>query len=284
MALDGLRRREVLQRMAIGLGAVVSGCGGGGDGSGTAATSATRTPTRVPSATPSANGASTATRTPTDAAMRTATPSATSVASAASGASPTPTVTPPDIACVLTPEQVLGPYFIDVGLARSDVREDRTGVPLRLALQLVDSDGCTPIRDAVVNIWHADAEGIYSGFAGQPGGVDTTGETYLRGFQLTDAEGRVEFTTVYPGWYDGRTVHIHVRVNLDASTVLVTQLYFPESVTDAVYATEPYSSRPDRDTTNDEDGVAGSSLDELLLELSAESDGYVGSIVFGVDL
>jgi protocatechuate 3,4-dioxygenase beta subunit len=169
-----------------------------------------------------------------------------------------------------------------VGLARSDIRENRPGVSLRIALQLVDVDGCTPIRDAVINIWHADARGAYSGFPNQPGGIDTTGETFLRGFQITDANGRVEFTTIYPGWYTGRTPHIHVRAHLDATTVLVTQVYFPEDVTDAVYTQAPYDTRPNRDTTNEEDIIARNDLDELSLTVVAEDEGYASTIVFGI--
>jgi protocatechuate 3,4-dioxygenase beta subunit len=191
-------------------------------------------------------------------------------------------MTPADVSCVLTPQQILGPFFLDLGLARTDIREDRTGARLRLALQLVEADGCAPIRDAVVNVWHADALGVYSGFAGQPGGVDTTGQTFLRGFQMTDAAGRVELTTIYPGWYTGRTVHIHVRIHLDATTVLVSQLYFPESVTDAVHAQPPYSTHGPRDTTNATDGIAGNGLDDLLLDVVEEDGGYAGSIVLGV--
>jgi protocatechuate 3,4-dioxygenase beta subunit len=191
-------------------------------------------------------------------------------------------VTPDQISCVLTPQQTAGPFFIDVGLARADIREDRQGTALRLALTLVDAEGCTPIRDAVVNVWHTDAAGAYSGFPGQPGGIDTTGETFLRGFQLTDADGRVEFTTIYPGWYPGRTVHIHVRIHLDATSLLTTQVYFPESVTDAVHAESPYNSRGTRDTTNATDAIAGNGLDDLLLDIAAEGTGYAASIVLGV--
>ena len=248
-----LNRREVLQRLGIaGIGAVVSACG-------------------------SSNGS--ATPTPTADA-----PAPTASQTTTASATPTASVTPDQISCVLTPEQTLGPYFIDVGLARSDIREDRTGVVLQLGLQLDDADGCTPIRDAVVNIWHADALGAYSGFAGQPGGVDTTGETFLRGFQMTDGEGRVEFTTIYPGWYTGRTVHIHVRIHLDATTVLITQLYFPDSLTDTVHAQAPYSSRGQRDTTNETDSIAGNGVEDVLLDLVSEGNGYRGTIVLGAAL
>jgi protocatechuate 3,4-dioxygenase beta subunit len=302
-----LNRREALQHISIiGIGTVVTACGGSSGGTAMTATP-TGAPTNVPSATPppspsplytatSPPAANTApptsaasTLTPTESPSGTPSPqptaTATPEASATIAATETPAATSTPIpSCILTPEQVLGPYFIDVGLARSDVREDRDGVLLRLAVQLVDADGCTPIRDAVVNIWHADAVGLYSGFAGQPGGIDTTGETFLRGFQVTDADGRVEFTTIYPGWYTGRTVHIHVRIHLDSTTVLVTQLYFPELITDTVHAQVPYSTHGTRDTTNATDSLAGNDLDDLLLDLSETDDGYEGSIVLGAAL
>jgi protocatechuate 3,4-dioxygenase beta subunit len=171
-----------------------------------------------------------------------------------------------------------------VGLARSDVREDREGVALRLALTLVEADTCAPIRDAVVKIWHAYAVGVYSGFPNPPGGIDATGETFLRGFQMTDADGRVEFTTIYPGWYTGRTVHIHVRIHLDSTTVLISQLYFPESITDVVHSQSPYSSHGPRDTNNATDSIARNGIDDLLLDIVAENDDYVATIVLGANV
>lgn len=286
---SSLNRREVLQHMSVlSLGAVVSACSGNGS---TVSNASTATPTRALTPTaiptnPAATPTPVATATQGVAATSTAPAANTSTPTSPSTATPSPshTETPADIDCILSPEETLGPYFIDVGLARSDIREDRTGVELRLALQLVDVDGCTPIRDAVVNIWHCDAVGVYSGFPNQPGGIDATGETFLRGFQMTDANGRVEFTTVYPGWYTGRTPHIHVRVHLDSTTVLVTQVYFPETVTDAVYTQAPYDTRPTRDTTNTEDSIARNDLDELSLTVVAENGGYAGTIVFGAAL
>lgn len=283
-----LGRRQALQRIgALGVGAVVSACGGG-NGGGPAADTATATPsaTGTPPATPSASATRPpATAVPTATVTAPDTPTATAVPSDTAAPTPsptptaTPTATPEQIDCVLSPRQIQGPYFIDVGLARGDIREDRQGVPLALALRVVDAGGCTPIRDAVVNVWHADAAGVYSGFAGQPGGVDATGETFLRGFQVTDAGGRVQFATIYPGWYPGRTVHIHVRIHLDATTVLVTQLYFPEPVTDAVHALAPYAERGHRDTTNAADAYFAAGL---ILAVAAGGDGYAASFTLGV--
>jgi protocatechuate 3,4-dioxygenase beta subunit len=130
------------------------------------------------------------------------------------------------------------------------------------------------LRNAVVDIWHCDALGNYSGV----GGGDA--ETYLRGTQVTNSEGIVEFRTIYPGWYMARTVHIHAKVHLDSLTVLTTQLYFDEDVTASVYERDPYSSRPGRDAFNDTDAI----FDErLLLLLSRERDGRLGLITFDVE-
>jgi protocatechuate 3,4-dioxygenase beta subunit len=186
--------------------------------------------------------------------------------------------------CALTPEETEGPYYFDADAIRSDIREDREGVALRLGIRVRDA-ACEPLRNAVVDIWHCDALGTYSGFeaasaGGGFGGGPTDEERYLRGAQVTDSDGIVEFTTVYPGWYQGRTVHIHAKIHVDAQTVLTTQLYFDEEVTAAVYEREPYASDAGRDTFNDTDGI----FDErLLLDLSKRDEGYLGLISFDVD-
>lgn len=187
--------------------------------------------------------------------------------------------------CTLTPEETEGPYYFDANAIRSDIREDRLGVPLRLALRVMDDDSCAPVPNAVVDIWHCDATGLYSGFeaasTGAPGGGSgrSDNETYLRGAQVTNADGVVEFLTIYPGWYRGRTIHIHAKVHVDNTTVLTTQLYFDEAVTDAVYARSPYSEDDGRDTFNDDDTIFD---DALLLTLSEDADGYLGVMSFNV--
>lgn len=185
--------------------------------------------------------------------------------------------------CTLTAEQTEGPFYFDVDSIRSDIREDREGVKLRLAIRVRDAEACEPLRNAVVEIWHCDATGLYSGFEaastdGPPGGGGPTDEeTYLRGAQVTDGDGIVELTTIYPGWYRGRTVHIHAKVHLDSSTALTTQLYFGEDVSAAVYEHEPYASDSGRDTFNEDDGIFDESL---LLTLAEDGDGYLGTISF----
>jgi protocatechuate 3,4-dioxygenase beta subunit len=189
--------------------------------------------------------------------------------------------------CTLSPEQTEGPYYFDVDSIRGDIREDRPGMPLRLVMRVQDSAACTPIANAVVDIWHCDAGGVYSGFesasqGGPGGGARTDDETYLRGAQVTNADGIVEFTTIYPGWYRGRTVHIHTKVHLDSSTLLTSQLYFDEQVTAAVHQTAPYASRSGRDTFNDGDGIFSGTGERALLTLAKEGDGYRGVITLAV--
>jgi protocatechuate 3,4-dioxygenase beta subunit len=189
-------------------------------------------------------------------------------------------------ACSLTPDETEGPYYFDAASIRGDIREDREGVTLRVAIRVRDA-ACEPLHNAVVDVWHCDALGSYSGFeaasagaGGGFGGGPTDDETYLRGAQVTDYDGIVEFTTIYPGCIRAGPVHIHAKVHVDASTVLTTQLYFDEEVTAAVYEQEPYASEPGRETFNDTDGL----FDErLLLDLSEDGDGYLGLISFDVE-
>ena len=186
-----------------------------------------------------------------------------------------------DSACALTPQATEGPYYFDADAIRSDIREDKRGTPLRLAIRVRDAD-CEPLSNAVVDIWHCDAVGVYSGFesasqGGGGGGGQTDEETYLRGAQVTNSEGIVEFKTVYPGAYTGRTVHIHAKVHVDKKTMLTTQLYFDEEVTASVHKEEPYASGAGGDTSNDSDGLFE---EALLLDLSRDDDGVLGVISF----
>ena len=176
--------------------------------------------------------------------------------------------------CAQAVEQTEGPYYFDVDSIRSDIREDREGTRLELALRVRSAGECEPIGNAVVDIWHCDAGGAYSGFeAGE-------GERFLRGAQVTNAEGIAKFTTIYPGWYEGRTVHIHAKVHLDRQTVLTTQLYFDDAVSDDVYRSSAYAARGERSQLNDSDGIYDESL-LLTLEPSAD-DGYLGLMTLDV--
>lgn len=161
--------------------------------------------------------------------------------------------------CAITPEVTEGPFYFDPKLERADVTEGKKGVALTVRLQVVDAT-CRPLAGARVDIWHCDAQGAYSGYPGQGDGrdVDTSGQTFLRGWQKTDASGIVSFATIYPGWYHGRTTHIHFKVFPDENSVMTGQLFFPDSVSDQIFTTvAPYNDRPGkRDTSNAGDGIA----------------------------
>jgi protocatechuate 3,4-dioxygenase beta subunit len=182
------------------------------------------------------------------------------------------------VKCVLTPEQTEGPYYIANEKVRRNVTEGKPGTPLTLRLKVVDASTCKPIKGAAVDIWHSDAGGTYSGF-GQGAGS----RTFMRGVQKTDANGIARFRTVYPGWYPGRTVHVHVKVYLGGNVLHTGQLYFPDTVTDAVYRRNPYRKRPGRDTRNAGDFVYRNGGKNSKLSLrKAGTAGYLGTITMGV--
>jgi len=150
--------------------------------------------------------------------------------------------------CTLTPEQIEGPFYLDQARIRDAISEGKPGVPLQLMLRVLEaSASCAPIPQAAVDVWQCDALGIYSGYEGAaiaPGHVEPVDDkTFLRGTQLTDAAGAVRFRTIYPGWYSGRTPHVHLKLRVGAKAV-TTQLYFPDEVTNAVYARAPYDRHP----------------------------------------
>jgi protocatechuate 3,4-dioxygenase beta subunit len=181
------------------------------------------------------------------------------------------------VTCVLTPEQTDGPYYISGEKLRRNITEGRAGTPLWLRATVVDASACKPIEAALVDIWHADAGGVYSGF-GQGAG----NRTFMRGLQRSNAKGLVLFRTVYPGWYQGRTVHIHVKVHLGGNVVHTGQLYFPDAVTDAAYRTAPYAQRPNRTTRNADDAIFRNGGSKSLMRLRKSGGAYVASITMGV--
>ncbi len=180
--------------------------------------------------------------------------------------------------CTLTPEAMEGPYYRTGGPLRSDIREGRGGELLRLVLTVVDAATCDPIAGAKVDVWHADRQGNYSGF-----GAAVGDDTFLRGRQRSDGAGRVVFTTVYPGWYPGRTAHIHVKVYVGGDVVHTGQLYFPQRVNDRVYAQRRYQHLGAR-VTNHQDGIFNSSGGaQTKLALSRpDRGGYKGTITLAV--
>ncbi|MBU2705412.1 intradiol ring-cleavage dioxygenase [Zooshikella marina] len=186
--------------------------------------------------------------------------------------------------CTFTPEQVEGPFYIDTGLVRHDITEGKPGAPLFLNFTVVDTATCAPMRDAVVDIWHANAIGYYSGFPeqGKDGDVDTTGEKFLRGTQITNPHGQCCFRTIYPGHYTGRANHIHLKVLLNQSTLVTTQLYFPDDLTDQVHQAPPYNKNTERRVRNDEDILF---TEEILLNFKTQKQayGYEAEFVLGVN-
>lgn len=283
-------------------------------------------------------------------------------ASTASGSTTTSTATPAGSveeqlralldeapSCVMTSEETQGPYWFDVDSIRRDIREDRPGLELQLALRVQDLTDCgvggaAAVSNAVVEIWHCDAGGVYSGFesgsmtanqgggpgaggpppgmppegmppfdgeppAGMPPGgmrpggpgemgsgetsdgsysvgdveaTTTDDGTYLRGAQVTDGDGIAYFTTIFPGWYTGRTVHIHVKVHVDKTSVLTTQLYFDDALNDEIFSTvSPYTDHQGRDTTNDSDGI----FDESgMLTVSQQQERVLAAVNLGIDV
>ena len=193
------------------------------------------------------------------------------------------------VVCRPWPEQEEGPYHRDLGSFRRDVVEDRAGVPLQLGIRLLRADA-TALQDAVGEIWHCDAYGRYSGFLPPDPAVVVTAEsaprtavgsdqTFLRGRQATDTSGMVEFRTIYPGWYPGRTVHIHMIVHAEGAA-FTTQLYFPESINDVVFASSPYNQHRGRDTTNDTDEIFLAGGQAAVLEVRPVEPGYWAGACF----
>lgn len=164
--------------------------------------------------------------------------------------------------CVLTPEAGEGPFYLDPKLLRSDITSGKPGAPLQLALQVVRAGDCATLANARVDVWQADALGLYSGYAKQSGvgGISTAsavGAQYLRGTQVTDAAGNVQFRTIFPSWYGGRTPHVHFKVFLGGNEVVASQIFFPDEISKEVFAEwQPYREHASkRRTFNDNDPI-----------------------------
>ena len=183
------------------------------------------------------------------------------------------------VTCVLTPEMTEGPYYVPNEKVRRNITEGKPGVALELRLTVVNASTCKPIRNAVVDIWHAEAGGVYSGAI-----AGNAGTNFLRGVQRTDKNGLALFKTIYPGWYQGRATHIHVKVYLSGNVVHTGQFFFNESVSNAVYKRTPYSSHGLADTPNASDSIYrnGGSRSMLKLKRAVSGSGYVGAITMGV--
>ena len=203
-------------------------------------------------------------------------------------ASPGTSSTTATTAVALAPEMTEGPYYLDLDLVRSDITEDREGAPLALTLHVIDVGSGSPIKGAKVDIWHCDANGLYSGFVSQSAGANSGSSsaddgTFLRGTQVSDADGAVTFATIYPGWYRGRAVHIHLEVHAGGSVVHTGQLFFDDAETDTLYAaTEPYSSRSARDTLNANDSIYGGGGNQSTLAVKQSGSQYAAALDTGV--
>jgi len=197
-------------------------------------------------------------------------------------------------ACIVRPEVTEGPYYVDADYDRSDIRSDpSTGIVkegAQLTLTFLVSQiangaadgqiGCTPLEGAKVEIWHCDADGVYSGVSDP--GFDTTGQKFLRGFQTTNANGQATFVTIYPGWYSSRCVHIHFKIHhdsTDSSRVFTSQLFFDDSLSDQVLSQPPYASKGQRDTLNSNDRIYE---DQLLLNTVQAGDSYMATFDIGL--
>lgn len=186
-------------------------------------------------------------------------------------------------ACVVRPEMTEGPYFVDEMLNRSDIRSDPSdgavsvGAPLELTFNVsqVSANGCVVLPNAQVDIWHCDAFGVYSDVE------NAQGKKFLRGYQVSDANGQAKFVTIYPGWYPGRTVHIHFKIRINGYD-FTSQLFFDDAFTDQVYLQEPYNQRGERNTRNERDGIYGNGGSQLLLNVTQNGSGY--SAVFDIGL
>ncbi len=245
-----LTRREVLALMGIAsVGVVAAACA----------------PAAVGSAVPSATSGASAT--------------AAAVASATTGALP---------ACVVVPELTEGPYYVDEKLERSDIRVDTSdgstvdGKVLRIdwVVSQVDGSACIPLEGVLVDVWHCDALGNYSDVQGE------VGHDYLRGYVHTDGNGKASVTTVYPGWYQGRAVHIHFKIRTDpaeaAGFEFTSQLFFDDAFSAQVYAAEPYASKGTPDQKNESDGIFQQSQGMTLLDVVQDGDGYATTFEIAV--
>ena len=180
--------------------------------------------------------------------------------------------------CRLLVEQDEGPYHRDLDVERRDITEGRDGVPLVVGLRFLDAAG-HPLAGARVEVWHADREGRYSGF---PVETSAPGESFLRGSQHTDDRGMCAFDTIYPGWYPGRTPHIHLIADMGESRSVTTQLFFPEAANDEVLGRPGYAARGPRDTTNATDTIFANHGAETMLTLTPHGAGHIGVLCAAV--
>lgn len=198
-------------------------------------------------------------------------------------------------ACVVRPAQTEGPYFVDEKLNRADIRTDpangkvSAGTPFDLSIRVSSVSGaaCAPLAGAVVDVWQCDANGIYSDVRDIDGQFNTIGQKFLRGHQVTGKDGEARFKTVYPGWYVGRTVHIHFKIRTNPSgsrgKEFTSQLYFDNAFSDQVFATAPYAGRNAPRTRNEQDGIfKNENGSQLILDVTRAGEGYASTFDIGL--
>lgn len=228
---------------------------------------------------------------PATLAAPTASAAAPGAASAAAAAASSGAVALPS--CIVRPALTEGPYFVDDKLDRSDIRSDpatnavKSGTPLTLAFLVakVNGSSCTTFPGATVDVWHCDALGVYSDASDQS--FNTKGQQFLRGYQVTDATGTARFTTIYPGWYRGRAVHIHFKIRAAAANGQVadftSQVFFPDALNDEAYAQAPYAQKGTAGITrNAADGIFQGSGGKLTLSPTKSADGYAATFAIGL--
>ncbi|MCS7002135.1 MAG: intradiol ring-cleavage dioxygenase [Dehalococcoidia bacterium] len=189
--------------------------------------------------------------------------------------------------CIVRPAQTEGPYFRDVRLNRSDIRSDPTtgvtpdGAPLTLIVRVSDvsSNWCAPLPDVMVDVWHCDALGVYSGVNDRL--------AFCRGYQMTDETGTATFQTIYPGWYPGRTVHIHFKIRTDPDAPrgydFTSQIYFDDTLSDEIFRAAPYTSNRNRRLRNAQDSIYRGGGEQLLAPVTADDLGYTAVFTIGLD-
>ncbi|MEZ5289377.1 MAG: intradiol ring-cleavage dioxygenase [Vicinamibacterales bacterium] len=204
-------------------------------------------------------------------------PSATTTSTTTTTTTTTGTTTTAE-ACAVSPTETLGPYPSLGDYVRSNITDGKPGTPLRLTLTVVNaSSGCAPVSGANVEIWQCDHAGVYSEYG------TGRGQTFLRGLQVSDAQGQVTFDTIYPGWYQGRATHIHVEVSMGGRSIKVTQIAFPEDISAQVYSTGVYASHGLNSTSNARDGIFADSLSQEMITISGSpASGYTGTFTVGV--
>lgn len=211
--------------------------------------------------------------------------------------------------CIVYPEQTEGPFYFAANLIRKDITEGRPGTHLDLKLRIVDAESCTPIQDAIVDIWSCDAAGEYSGYEtvytpegefkeqkGLPKDQQkhandnrpqfheepNNEKKFMRGAQVTNADGEVEFLTIYPGWYPDRAPHIHIKVYVNDSEVFTSQMYFKEENTDRIYQQEVYSQKKGNRLRNNEDNIFSKIDNNPIVDITEAENGVIGTCTFGV--